>query len=296
MTALTISQQAEKYKGDEFRYEMMSYMGGLNESILSEIPFLEINGGAYMYNLENDWDGVLFKHENEKDSVEYGILSPCLEILKSYGGYVQVDKAIMVMNGMSALKTQRLFEINNISKKFGKEFIHGSELMIGLKDRVIEGGKQEIENSSENGSLSFASLDKAIEKTDFPTHIIMDISILKLIVQYEKLKGEKILSLVEREDGRREGFYKGLKIVAINYDLNGEKILGFNEDDCTASVYVACLGLDGICGLQNGDLYVKDEGLIEHYYSMKIDHQVVIAALSGKCASRLKGIKNKLIK
>lgn len=283
MKLLTVSQQAEKYRNDNFRYEMMRYLGELDNSIWSELEFTTIEGGAYSYNRET---AVAF--QGEDNTGDHGILNPFCEILDQSGGEIKVDKAIAILHGDEMLKNHRLLNIKSMSLSFNSKFMCGNDVNMGLKDRVIRSGTQDIKNDSCDGSICIDSLNEAIGMVDDPTHIIMDVDVRRIIREH--------VTKSKKDNGGVEYHYKGLKIISLDCDHNKEKILGFNEEGETTSVYVVSFDEESIIGVQSGDLLVEDLGKDESYFSMSIDHEIAYAMFKDKSASRLKGVAKKKIK
>jgi hypothetical protein len=99
--------------------------------------------------------------------------------------------------------------------------------------------------------------------------------------------------------GRKITNYNDLPILIADYDDTGDRILDFDELGFTGStatatsIYVVSFGENMLTGLQNGIMQVADLGELDSkpVKRTRVEWYVGLAALHGRCAARLYGIK-----
>jgi len=100
------------------------------------------------------------------------------------------------------------------------------------------------------------------------------------------------------EFGKRVTQFDGLPIVVVDYDANGDQIVAFNEvgaggPTATAtSIYCVNMSDEGVIGLQNGTMEVRDLGELQSAPVMRtrVEWLVGMAVMHGRAAARLRGI------
>ena len=102
------------------------------------------------------------------------------------------------------------------------------------------------------------------------------------------------------EFGRRVTQFDGIPIVVVDYDASGDQIIDFNEvgsggSTATAtSIYCVNMSDEGVVGLQNGIMEVRDLGELQERPVMRtrVEWLVGMAVMHGRAAARLRGISN----
>ena len=67
--------------------------------VLERLPFFEVNGQAYRYNVEQTLPGIAFRGINESYAESTGIVNPAVESLYIMGGISKVDRALVKTQG-----------------------------------------------------------------------------------------------------------------------------------------------------------------------------------------------------
>ena len=67
--------------------------------VLERLPFFEVNGQAYKYNIEETLPGIAFRGINETYVESTGIVNPQVEALYIMGGISKVDRALVKTQG-----------------------------------------------------------------------------------------------------------------------------------------------------------------------------------------------------
>lgn len=305
---MTLLEASKLNPGEVVRNGVIE-MFAANSDLLAALPFMDVAGGAYVYNQEGTLPGVAFRGINESYTESVGVINPQVEALRIAGGDLDVDKAIIKMHGIGVRTQHESMKIKAKALYLTKKLIKGDSSadpreFDGLQNRIT--GSQLIAAGSTDGgdALSLKKLDEAIDAVDSPTHLIMSKAMRRLLTAASRSSsvGGYITYSVDAF-GRKVTNYNDLPILIVDYDDTGARILDFNEVGATGStatatsIYVASFGPDMLCGLQNGVMDVSDLGELQSapVYRTRVEWIVGLAALHGRCASRLYGIANSAI-
>ena len=102
------------------------------------------------------------------------------------------------------------------------------------------------------------------------------------------------------EFGKRVTQFDDLPIIVVDYDAAGDQIIDFNEvgsggpTPTASSIYCVNIGDEGVVGLQNGIMEVRDIGELPSAPVMRtrVEWIVGMAVMHGRAAARLRGISN----
>ena len=301
--ALTLFEASKLSDGNVYRQGVIEMFARESE-ILRVLPFMDIIGGAYSYNVEHKLPGVTFRGYNEGYAQDYGVINPETERLRIAGGDLDVDEAMIKTHGEGIRTTQEAMRIKGMALGIGAKFINGNSQanvreFDGLRARIA--GRQLIPANlgapSANSGLSLEALDKAIDEVDDATHIIMSKDLLRKVNAGVRagIGGEITYDL--DEFGRRVTRYNGLPIIDPGMDGDGQRVVQFNEagpagGNNTSSVYVVSFGDGKVIGLQNGGIEVEDLGELETMPILRtrIEWLMGLAVMHGRAASRIWGI------
>ena len=67
--------------------------------VLERLPFFNVNGQAYKYNIEETLPGIAFRGINATYTESTGIVNPAVEALYILGGLSKVDRALVKTQG-----------------------------------------------------------------------------------------------------------------------------------------------------------------------------------------------------
>lgn len=300
---LTLYEASKISDGNVYRQGVIQ-MFAENSEILRMLPFMDILGGAYSYNVETKLPGITFRGFNEGYEKDYGVINPETERLRIAGGELDVDKAMIKTQGEEIRSIQESMQLRGMALQIGDTFINGNSQedvrkFDGLRVRVS--GRQllpsNLANPSNNGALSLEALDKAIDEVDNPSAIVMSKDLLRKVNKAARagVGGEITYSI--DEFGRRVTSYNGLPILDPAYNKDGQKVIDFNEAgpaggaNCT-SAYVVSFGDGKVIGLQNGGIDVTDLGELETLplYRTRVEWLMGLAVMHGRAVSRIWGI------
>jgi len=302
--ALTLIEAAKLHSGDVVRSTIIEYYARSSD-ILRVLPFEDIQGGAYKYVQEKTLPGIGFRKINGSYTESTGILNPETEPLVVAGGDLDVDKAILKMNGEDQRSVHELMKVKALALNWTKTFLKGDsttteEEFDGMQMRLS--GNQLIANSTSSGgaALSLAKLDELIDAVQEPTHLVMNKTMRRLLTVAARTTtvGGNIL-WVKDEFGRQLALYNDLPILIADEDNTGSQILPFTEAPYTGSsvcTSIHCISIreDGVKGIQNGVMEVNDLGELQTKpcKRTRVEWLCGVCILHPKAAARLYSITN----
>jgi hypothetical protein len=300
--ALTLVEAAKLESGDVLKQAIIEIYAG-SSSILANLPFESIAGNALKYNREGAYPGVGFRGVNEAYTASTGILNPITEALVIAGGDLDVDKFILDTMGQNQRAVHEAMKVRALALSWTKKFIDGDtgtdvREFDGLQTRTV--GDQLISaGSTANGAaLSLAVLDQAIDQCLRPTHLIMNKAMVRRLSAAARLTTVGGYVTYDLDAfGQRVMQYNGLPILTVDLDNAGAAVLGFDEaaasgTDTATSIYVVSMGSDGLVGLQNGGIDVRDLGELDASPVMRtrVEWYNGMAVFNGRAVVRLQHI------
>jgi hypothetical protein len=300
--ALTLLEAAKLETGDAYRSGVIELYAG-SSAILMNLPFDNIAGNALKYNREAALPGVGFRGVNEAYTPSTGILNPMTEALVIAGGDLDVDKFIIDTMGANQRSTHEAMKIRALSLAWTRKFIKGDTAsdpreFDGLQVRVTGAQVISAGTTANGAALSLAILDQAIDQTLNPTHLVMSKAMArKFSAAARSTSVGGYITYQPDQLGRRAMMYNDLPILALDLDNAGNAILPFTEaassgTDTATSIYVVSLTPDGLQGIQNGSVDVRDLGELQTapVYRTRIEWYNGIAIYNGRAVTRIKFI------
>jgi hypothetical protein len=308
--ALTLLESRKLGSNDVLRDAVIEEYAASSD-ILRVLPFENITGSAYAYNREDNLPAVGFRGVNEGYTEGTGIINPQVETLSIAGGDLDVDQAILDAQGPQVRSTHEMMKVKALALRWTREFIKGDSVanprvFDGLQARVT--GTQLINAGATSGgdALSLAMLDDLIDLVDMPTHIIMNKKMRNLLSAASRQASVGgFITFEVNQFGQRVASYGGLPILVVDYDNDGNQIMGFNEANpgggspASTSLYVASLGpsmLTGIQGQSRGQYGVSVRDLGEQdakpVVRTRVEWRCGFAVLHGRAIGRLQGVKS----
>lgn len=297
--ALTLIEAAKLESGDVLKQSIIQIYAG-SSSILANLPFENIQGNAMKYNREGAYPGVGFRGVNEAYTASTGVLNPITEALVIAGGDLDVDKFILDTMGQNQRAVHEAMKVRALALSWTDKFINGDNQVDprefdGLQTRTT--GNQLISAGSTAGgaALSLAKLDEAIDQCLNPTHLVMNKAMARRLSQAARLYtvGGYITYDIDNF-GQRVMQYNGLPILTVDLNNTGSAILGFDEAAASGastatSIYVVSMGNDGLIGLQNGGIDVRDMGELQTapVLRTRVEWYNGMAVFNGRAVTRL---------
>lgn len=308
--ALTILE-ASKLNSGEVKRSAIIEMFAENSDILRVLPFDNIPGDSFSYNVEGTLPAVAFRGYNEDYSQVAGrgegVLNPQTERLRIAGGELDVDRQIVKTRGLEQRSVQEAMKVKALALRITATIINGdSDTNVrefdGLKKRIV--GNQILpalsSAPSANSPLSLQALDTAIDQVEAPTHLIMSKAMrtrLSGAARDTSIGGYIRWDL--DEFGEQVMFYGSLPILIADIDDAGARIIDFNEAgpggaSVSTSIYVTSMGDGKMLGLQNGTMEVMDLGELDEkpVFRTRIEWLMGMAIMHGRSVARVWGITN----
>lgn len=277
--------------------------------ILEMLPIMDINGNAYAYNREGSLPGIAWRGINESYTESTGAINPQAETLKILGGDADTDVQLVKQFGPGRRSQDVNMKVKAASHAFGSAFIEGDQ---GSNPREIEGlrrrltGSQSIVAGTTSGgdALSLYKLDQLISLVDDPSAIILPKSLRLRFGPAARSSTVGGNITFDKDDlGRTITRYNGLPLV-VPYESNqGTDFMAFDEAAptggqlATTSIYVVSFGPEGLFGIQNAPIEVRDLGEVDDapVYRTRVEWALGIVLASAYGAARLRGITDAAI-
>jgi hypothetical protein len=281
-----------------------------NSAVLEMLPFMEIVGNAYAYNIEETLPGIAFRGVNEGYTESAGVINQESETLYIVGGDVDVDRFLAQtrgnVNNLRAIQTE--MKSKALALEFTKVFFKGDKTanpkqFDGLEKRVT--GDQVIfadgagtAGASLDDTQFLAKLDELIDAVEGEPDVLFMSKAMRRKIKGVLQRSQHYIENGSDSFGRPVTTYAGIPIRVIETDAQGNEILGFNEtvgaDTDTASIYAVKFGEEQyVSGLQNGSVNVRDLGEIDEkpVFRTRIEFYAGLAVFHPRSVARLRGIK-----
>lgn len=305
---ITLFEASKLNPGEVLRNTIIEHFARTSD-LLRATQFINVAGGAYVYNMEGSLPGVAFRGIGESYTASAGIMNPETERLRISGGDLDVDLATLKMTAEDVRGSHELKKVKALSLTIGAKMINGDSIadpreFDGLRARITGDQLLSAGNTDGGDALSLAALDDLIDQVDDPTHLLMSKKMRnRLSAAARDTSVGGFITYTLDEFGRRVTEYNGIPIVVLDYDSAGTQIIDFNEvgsngSTATAtSIYCVNMSDEGVVGLQNGIMEVRDLGELQSNPVMRtrVEWLVGMAVMHGRAAARLRGISNAAI-
>ena len=251
MAGMTL-QEASKYSTDILQKGVIETMARENV-VIELLPFMEIEGNSYQYNVETALPNVEFRAVNNGYTAGVGQVKKESENLVILGGDVQLDKFLVAtrsnVNDIRAVQTA--MKAKAIANTYANTFFNGNpqsneKEFKGLKHRVGEGQKV-------TGGITLDNLNALLDKVYGGADVlIMNKSTRREVMKILQASNHYIENGAD-QFGRPVAMYGGVPIRVVE-DTVLEK----------GTIYAIRFGvMEAVCGLQNGGISVRDLGEID---------------------------------
>ena len=274
--------------------------------VLERLPFFEVNGQAYKYNIEETMPGIAFRGINESYTADTGVVNPAVEALYIMGGLSKVDRALVktqgnvnnlraIYDGMKAKAAALTYTL----KFFKGRNANNPNEFDGLEQRLTGGQVIDAGSASGGDALTLDKLDEMLDAVQGSADVIFCNKTLRRKISSLARAANQATEPVTDAFGRQLQAYAGTPLAVIEEDKDGNLILPFDEDDTKgnpascSSIYACRFGLaEYVSGLQAGNMDVEDQGINGTFYQTLIEWICGLGVFHPKAASRLRGIKN----
>lgn len=307
--ALTLVEAAKIALGrDEILKATIMELYAMNSDIVAALPFEDITGNAISFNREQALPSVGFRGINEGYAEGTGKVDKVTEALTIAGGDLDVDTFLVKTGGMDQRSTQEAMKVKALSLSLAKTFIKGDiatspKEFNGLQARLANDQLIVAGNTGNGTPLSLAKLDELIDTVESPTHLLMNKSLRRRLSAAARLTSVGGYITYDLDAfGRRVTKYNELPILIAEKDNTYAEILPFSEvcssgTDTGTSVYCLSFLPDGVVGLQNGDMDVRDLGEIQTkpVYRTRVEWYITLAMYRARAAARLWSISDAVV-
>ena len=304
--ALTLVEAAKLAMGrDEALKATVMELYARSSDILQYLPFENITGNALTFNREKTLPSVGFRGINESYDESTGQIDKITESLTIAGGDLDVDVMLVKTGNADQRGAQEAMKIKALSLAMTKTLIKGDSETTpkefdGLQIRAIGDQKVAAGSTASGDALSLIKLDELIDAVDEPTHLLMNKTMRRRLTAAARSTsvGGYITYDVDAF-GRRVTKYNDLPILIADKDNNYDDVMPFTEAASTGSslctsIYCLSFAENGVMGLQNGVMDVRDLGEIDTkpVYRTRIEWYISLAVLRHKAVARLWALKD----
>ena len=255
--------------------------------VLQYMPFMDVAGNAYQWNMEKTLPGVAFRGFNATYTESTGVIQPQTENLKVFGGLSQYDRALVKTQGnINDLRAVHDgMKAKAAALDFTKTFFTGdsgsdSTSFDGLETRLT--GPQVIDLDG-NEALDLCHIDRLIDCVVGSPDVLFMNKAARRLVNGLRREASQAIEVVDDVFGQQINAYAGIPIGIIEEDATGAAIL-------EADIYAVRFGAgEFVGGLQAGPLEVIDQGLSGIFYTTLIEWICSFAIFHPKAAARLTG-------
>lgn len=296
--ALTLLESA-KYSTDVLQKGVIETFARTSP-VLELLPFMEISGNSYKYNLEGVLPTVAFRGVGEGYSENSGTLTQASEGLVIVGGDVDVDRYIVQTRGNinDIRANQTSMKSKALAKSFTDKFFHGNTANDPLEfDGInvrLAGSAQELVMGVDGATITVDKLNELLDTVEGGADVLFMSKAMKREVQKILVASTHYLQNGTDEFGRVIEYFGDVQIRTLE-----DTILPMTEDQgsavgVTGSIYALKFGAEEfVSGLRNGDVSVRDLGELDTLpvFRTRIEFYCGLAIFNPKAAARLKGIK-----
>ena len=277
-----------------------------SSAVLERLPFFNVAGQAYKYNLEQTLPGIGFRGVNESYTESTGIVNPQVEPLFILGGISEFDRALVKTQGSvnNLRSVYDAMKAKAAALEYTKKFFKGDNAtdaneFDGLEARLT--GAQVIDMGSTSGgdALTLAKLDELIDAVVGGPDVLFMNKVMRRKVNTLMRAAGQATEQISDAFGRPIYAYAGVPVGVIEQDKDGNEILPFTEDNpgggtaASTSIYAVRLGAaEFVSGIQAGDMDVLDLGLNKTKFETLVEWICGMGVFHPKAAARLQGITN----
>lgn len=282
--------------------------------VMETIPFVKIDGSAYIYAKETALPGIGWRGINEPWSESTGTINPEVERLYILGGEVKIDQFLLktqISRGADLKTQQYAMKVQAMMNEWDRAFFEGDDQvdtkeMVGLRRRLSGNQVMLMNNNTDGDTLTIAALQQLLDLVPFDNKVLFMNRTLrrKITTLVNAATGSVQIQWQPDQFGRQQMQFAGVPIRIMERMGDASTILDFDEDPGagaadTASIYCVAFGEETVHGIYNNGgegklVNVRDfgeqedeprtMGRIEGYYGIVTKHP--------RGAARLRGINN----
>lgn len=217
--------------------------------ILAELPFMNIQGSGYTYNVENELSDVQFRTVGEV-------------ITAGHAGWETRTEALKILADEAIVDTFQVAVYNNINDLMAIETQLKSKALAHKFEKAFISGDESVDPKSFNG-LDVRLIDE--QKVEATEVVADDVDTL-----LDKVQGS-VSALIMNKATRRQFVAENRKYITYTTNKFGAKLAMYGDTpiidledevlDQKGAIYAVRFGAkEAVCGLQNGGVQVKALG------------------------------------
>jgi hypothetical protein len=302
--AMTLIEASKRFDSEQKRSAIIELFAR-SSPLLASVPFMDIQGNAYSYNVEGKLPNIGFRGVNQGYVEGVGVINPETERLRIAGGDLDVDKFLIDTIGGDIRAQEEGMKIKALSGFLTDRLINGNSVtnadeFDGLRARVV--GPQlfpaNLTAPAANSPLSLEALDAAIDEVEQPNALVMSKFMQRKLIKAARANfGGSIEQSDPNEFGWRVNTYNDIPILLADVNHLNQRIIDSNEAGPgggvnNQSIYVVNFGEGMVTGLQNQTMRVADLGELEAkpVFRTRIDWYVGLAVMHPRSVARVWGI------
>lgn len=282
--ALTLAQ-ARLYSKDTLQAGVIE-MIARESAVLERLPFMEISGNSYKYNLETALPTVAFRTVNSGYEANEGAIEQKTEGLVILGGDVDIDRYIVQVNGdvnsIRAIQTE--MKAKAVANTFTKTFFKGDAAVRANEfdglDVRMKGSEQEI--AFKAGDVLIDKLHELLDAVEGGADVLYMSKKVRRELQKAFTGQTNVIQVGKDEFGRVVEMFGDVEIRTVS-DL----ILAGGE------IYAVKFGaMSHTCGLTNGGVSVRDLGELDTLPVLRtrIEWYVGLAVFNPKAIAKIDNV------
>lgn len=272
------------------------------DDMFSVLPFMGVNGKAYVYNRENTLGGADFLDPNDPINESAATFTEVVAKLRILAGDVDIDKFLQATMGDSndQMAVQIAKKAKAVARKFHQTLAQGDS---GVDAKSFDGlpklvtGGQTVSAGANGGALTLSMLDELCDAVPNGADVLVmrrgTIRAFRGLLR-ATYGTDAVMQQLENF-GRPMLTHNGIPVI-MNEFLAGDEDQGSATD--TTSVYALRLneldGLHGIYGGDNAGIVVENIGTVQNKDATRIRLKwyAGLALKSTRSIARLKGVTN----
>ena len=272
------------------------------DDMFSVLPFMGVNGKAYVYNRESTLGGADFLDPNDPINESAATFTEVVAKLRILAGDVDVDKFLQATMGDSndQMAIQIAKKAKAVARKFHQTLAQGDSAVDAKSfdglPKLVTGG-QTVSAGANGGALTLSMLDELCDAVPNGADVLVmrrgTIRAFRGLLR-ATYGTDAVMQQLENF-GRPMLTHNGIPVI-MNEFLDGGEDQGSNTDTC--SVYALRLneldGLHGIYGGDNAGIVVENIGTVQNKDATRIRLKwyAGLALKSTRSIARLKGVTN----
>lgn len=299
-----LRQEAEKLSNNQLISGVIDQIID-RDDLMAVLPFVGVNGKAYVYNRENTLGGADWLDPNEAIGESAATFTEVVAKLRILAGDVDVDKFLQTTMGDT--NDQMAIQIAKKAKAVAREFHRtlakgdataNNKEFDGLpKLAAAAGGTQTVNAGTNGNALTLTMLDELVDSVpNGPDVIVMRRGTIRAFRALLRATYGTDAVMQQLENfGRPMLTHNGIPVI-MNEFLANDETKGTNANTC--SVYAVRLNeLDGLHGLYGGDnagIVVENIGTVQNKDATRIRLKwyTGLALKSTRSIGRLQGVTN----